>query len=307
MTQSPPQTLPRPSLAFIAAAGPAGLFRPPAQEIFPDTDSWLNHAYAMVPGTRLLRLDIHVPRNAAKPVPAVVFAPGGAWLLVAKNHAPWRALLEAGIAVVSIEYRLSGEAQWPAQLHDAKAAVRYVRAHANAYGIDPERIAGWGCSAGGYIMSMLGATNDRPDFEGDVGENPQEASSVSCVIAHYAPSDPATMGEDTNDIPGIMEPMGTATSPEAKLLGYRPADDPARAATANIANYVSVKSVPFLIMHGDADTRLGIEQSRRLHHALLSAGADPAFHVVEGANHAGPEFEQPAVVQIVTEFLDRHL
>ena len=176
VSETKSQQLPRPSLAFVERAGPPELFRTPEQEIFPGIRSWMNQPYAMIPGTRILRLDVHVSRNTSGPVPAAIFAPGGAWMLVAKNHAPWRALLDAGIAVVAIEYRLSGEAQWPAQLHDAKAAVRWVRTHAADFGIDPDRIAGWGCSAGGYIMSMLAPTTADAAFEVEIVDDRRQSS-----------------------------------------------------------------------------------------------------------------------------------
>lgn len=307
MNQNKPVPASGPGLEFIASAGPAALFRPPAQEIFPGVKSWLNHPYALVLGHRLLRLDVHVPSGAQAPLPVVIYAGGGSWLLVPKNHAPWLPLLDKGYAIVSIEYRLSGEAKFPAQVHDVKAAIRWARANASEFGLDPDRIAGWGCSAGGYLMAMAGATNGLPAYEGAVGEDPDQASTLGCVITHYAPSDPLTMGEDTNSLPGVTQPLGTPTAPEALLLGYLPSDHPEQATEANVAAHVSETTVPFLIMHGDADTKLGIGQSRRLHAALQACGAYSEFHAVSGANHFDPIFERPEVLDTVARFLRRNL
>jgi|JI7StandDraft_1071085.scaffolds.fasta_scaffold00033_53 acetyl esterase/lipase len=296
---------PRPTLEFVAGAGPKELLFPPVQSILDGAHSYLNWPYAMIPGFRILRLDVHVPAETSGPVPVIVFAPGGAWLLAPKNHAPWRTALAQGYAVVSLEYRLSGEAKMPAQIHDVKAAIRWVRANAERFGFDTERVIGWGCSAGGYLMSMAGVTNGMADFEGEIGEHPGQLSALDAVIVHYAPSDLSTMGLDTNDIPGAVEQMGTISSPETRLLGFMPASNIEGAQRFNAAAYVSVETVPFLIMHGDADTRLGMRQSLRLHAALEEAGTDVEFHAISGANHAGPEFESPQVIEPLLAFLRR--
>lgn len=308
MTDAPMSlTLPQPDLAMVRRMGRAELFTAPPQDLLPGATSHLNVPFALVPGYRMLRLDLHLPRDATSPVPVVVYASGGAWLLVMKHHGPWTFLPARGYAVAVVEYRVSGEAQYPAPLHDLKGAVRWLRANASAYGLDPDRIAAWGSSAGAYLLSMLAVTNGRPDFEGDVGGNLEHSSSVRCVIDHYGASDLAAMAEDTNAIPGVMESFGTATSPETKLLGFRPQDRPEEAARANPITFVSGDTVPFLIMHGDADTRLGIGQSHRLHRALEGAAVDATLHVIPGANHAGPEFDTDEAHSIAVNFLDRTL
>lgn len=306
-TPEAPPAPPLPTLAALANFGPRDLLYPPAQTILPGVKSYLNHPFAMTPGYRLLRLDLHLPENVEGPVPVVVYASGGAWLLAIKHHGPWKFLLSQGYAVAAIEYRLSGEATLPLPLHDVKAAVRWLRANAESYGLDAGRIAGWGSSAGGYLMAMAGVTNGMAEFEGAVGDHLDQSSKLACVIDHYGATDLATMAEDTNDLPGVMEMFGTATSPESRLLGFVPAERPDEAARANVANYVTDQTAPFLIMHGDADTRLGVMQSHRLHQALRAVGADAEFHVVPGANHAGPEFDTDAAHAVASAFLRRTL
>jgi acetyl esterase/lipase len=220
-----------------------------------------------------------------------------------KAMGPWRFLLAEGYAVAAVEYRLSGEARHPAGVHDLKAAVRWLRANAGEYGLDAANIVAWGSSAGAYLSSMCAVTNGLPEFEGTVGDHLDQSSQVMAVIDHYGPADLAKVGEDTNSIPGVMEQFGTETSPETKLLGYRAQDDPERAELANPAHYLSAGTVPFLIMHGDADTRLGIGQSERFYQQLRQAGVQAEFHVIPGANHGTPEFDSPEAHKLALDFL----
>jgi acetyl esterase/lipase len=299
--------VPQLTMDMVATMGMRDLLYPPPQEILPGAISYMNVPFALIPGYRMLRLDLHVPREAAQPVPVVVYASGGAWTLVAKHFGPWMFLPAAGYAVAVVEYRVSGEARFPAPLHDLKGAVRWLRAQASTYHLDPERVGAWGSSAGGYLMAMLAVTNGMPAFEGDVGGNVEQSSSVLSVIDHYGATDLAAMAEDTNGIPGVMEQFGTATSPETRLLGYIPQEHPEEAAKANPATYVSNETVPFLIMHGDADTRLGIGQSRRFYQALRDAGVDVTFEVISGANHGSPEFDTDEAHALALGFLEKTL
>lgn len=282
---------------------PRELMVPPPAEVITGARSYLNVPFALIPGFRLLRLDLHVPVNPRPGSPLVTYASGGAWLLSLKAAGPWRFLLEEGYAVAAVEYRPSGEAHYPAGIHDLKAAVRWLRANAAEFGADARSIVAWGSSAGAYLSSMCAVTNGMPEFEGTVGDHLDQSSEVMAVIDHYGPADLAMMGEDTNSIPGVMEHFGTATSPETALLGYRPQDDPERAELANPAHYLSAGTVPFLIMHGDADTRLGIGQSERFYEQLCRAGVRAEFHVVTGANHGTPEFDAPEAHRIALDFL----
>lgn len=306
MTVPAPTGLPSITLKTIAAMGKPELLFTPPQEILPGVTSFMNVPFAMVPGYRLLRLDLHLPNEARTgPVPVVIYASGGAWTLTMKHAGPWPILPADGYAVAVVEYRVSGEARYPAPLHDLKAAVRWIRANASEYNLDPDRVAAWGSSAGAHLLSLLAVTNDIPEFEGEVGGNLECSSTVISVIDHYGPSDLTMMGEDTNSIPGVMELFGTATAPEARLLGFIPGENPEEAAKANPITYVRKETVPFLIMHGDGDTRLGIGQSRRFYEALSGVGADVEFHVIPGANHAGPEFLADEANAVALEFLER--
>ena len=292
------------TLAALRAMGPEALLYPPACSVISGARSHLNVPFALIAGYRILRLDLHLPEPAG-PHPVVVYASGGAFKFSLKHHGPWKFLPAAGYAVASIEYRVSGEARYPAALADVKAAIRWVRANAQTYGLDPRRVAGWGSSAGGHLMAMAGLTNDRPDFEGDVGEELAHSSRLAGVIDHYGPSDFLALAEDTNHIPGVVELAGGPNSPEALFLGFAPQDRPKLAAAASPISYVSAAAPPFLIVHGDGDTRVGVGQSRRFYEALRAAGADVSMEIVPGANHAGPEFDAEKVHELTLEFLRR--
>ncbi len=242
--------------------------------------------YAAVPGWRPMELDLHLPAEAAGPVPAVVFLHGGGWRLGSRRTAgpayagaePFTRVAEAGIAVVSVDYRLSGEASWPAQLHDAQAAVRWLRARAGELDVDPDRIAAWGESAGGHLAELLGLTADDAALEGDVGVT-GPSSAVSAVVAWYAPSDLAGVTTDLG-----RDPADPATR-EALLLGAPPPCVPRLSAQASPVTHVSGDAPPFLLLHGAADRLIPCVQSERLRDALTAAGADVELHTYAGADH----------------------
>jgi|tagenome__1003787_1003787.scaffolds.fasta_scaffold20566719_2 acetyl esterase/lipase len=243
--------------------------------------------YAAIPGIRPLELDLYLPPDADGPVPVVVFLHGGGWRTGSRHLAgpayrgwtptTFERVAQAGIAVASVDYRLSGEARFPAQLHDAKAAVRWLRARAGEIGIDPERIAAWGESAGGHLAALLGLVRDE-SLEGDVGIT-GTSSAVSAVAAWYAPSDlaavPADLGVDPRD----------ATTREAQLLGAPAVDVAGLAAQASPLFHVSPDAPPFLLLHGAADQLIPCVHSERLYHALVEAGVEAELDLYEGADH----------------------
>lgn len=277
---APIRPMPRPELAG-----------PRTQRVFDGVDSYFELQYAVVPGFRPLVLDLHVPAGK-QACPVVVYAHGGGFFGGSRTMGPWAFLLEAGYAVASVDYRLTGEAQFPVPIHDVTAAVRWVRANSEKFRLDAGFVVGFGSSAGGYLMNALAlAGPDHPGLTGSVGPTPEVSIGLDAVIDHYAPSDFLTMGV-------------TADSPLVQFLGYLPAERPGDAELADLCHYVSAESPPFMIAHGDADTVVGFEQSRRLHAALTSAGARAELIVVSGANHGAIEFDQPAMHQQTLEFLE---
>jgi acetyl esterase/lipase len=279
-TAAPRRPAPRPELAV-----------PRMQQVFDGVDSQFELAYAVVPGFRPLVLDLHVPRGQ-QACPVVVYAHGGGFVGGTRTMGPWAFLLKAGYAVASVDYRLAAEAKFPFPIHDLAAAVRWVRANARQYRLDPGFVIGFGSSAGGYLMNALALTGpDLPGLTGSLGPTPEVSISLDAVIDHYAPVDFTTMAVPPD-------------SPLLKFLGFEPSQRPEDAELANLCRYASADSPPFLIAHGDADTVVDFDQSRRLHEALISAGARAELVVVEGANHVAPEFDEPAIHQQTLDFLE---
>jgi acetyl esterase/lipase len=274
--------VPTPALPLPPPAHAAPL--PPAAPGPDGTRLLTGVPYAAIPGVRPLELDLYLPAGEG-PHPVALFLHGGGWRLGSRRSGgpafPGRSLFErvarAGIAVASADYRLSGEAVWPAQLSDAKAAVRWLRARADELGVDGDRIAAWGESAGGHLAELLGLVAD-PALEGDVGVT-GPSSAVVAVAAWYAPSDVAAVATDTGADPA------DATTREAQLLGAAPATVPDVAAQASPVGHVRGDVPPFLLLHGRADRFVPCVQSERLSAALSDAGADVELHTYDGADH----------------------
>jgi acetyl esterase/lipase len=207
--------------------------------------------------------------------------------------------LQRGYAVASIEYRLSPEAKWPAQIFDCKAAVRFLRANAKRYNLDPGRFGVWGDSAGGHLAAMVGVSGGVKELEGDLG-NPGVSSSVQAVCDWYGPT----------DLTVIQKTPNNAVGPVSQLIGGPIAENLEKARTASPINYVTRNTPAFLIMHGDQDETVPINQSELLNEALQKAGAWVKFVRVQGAKHGGPDFagfNNPTILTMIEQFFDEHL
>jgi len=254
--------------------------------------------YANVDGMSLL-LDLYLPDPAPEePVPLVLWVHGGAWRAGSKNTTYAPETLGASYAVASVEYRLSDVALFPAQIHDIKAAVRFLRANAPRYGIDPDRFGAWGSSAGGHLVALLGTTCDHEALEGIVGAHLDQSSCVQAVCDFYGPTDFASLleqrGEDTR------RPM-----PEDQLIGGSVEDLAELAALASPITHVSADDPPFLIIHGSDDGTVPVEQSIAFDDALRDAGVDTALIVIEGAEHWIPRTERAPVIAFFDRWLQR--
>ena len=250
------------------------------------------------------RLDLFVPKKpASEKLPLVVFIHGGGWLNGDKAGGAGRVLpyVRTGEFVgASLGYRLSGDATWPAQIHDCKAAIRWLRGNAGTYGIDPERIAVIGSSAGGHLVAMLGTSGDVAAVEGSLGAFPDMSSRVTCVVDYFGPADLLTMG----DFPSSID-HNAATSPESKMLGGPILERQDAAREASPQTYITGDDSPFLILHGTEDRVVPYEQSVQFDSALRAAGVESELISIEGGGHGG--FESPDTEARVRAFLDRHL
>jgi acetyl esterase/lipase len=245
-------------------------------------------------GDRALGMHIVRPTNPPRrPMPVIVFVHGGWWRAGNRDSGipSLVPLAEAGYFCASVEYRLTGEAQWPAQIEDCKCGIRYLRAHADQWGIDPDRIGVWGRSAGGHLVAMLGSTGAVAELEGSGGWA-EQPSAVQAVCDWFGPSDLRLLGHDAPD------------SHSAKLIGGPVKDNPDAAGQASPITYVSPDSAPHLIMHGREDAQVPLGQSELLHEALVEAGVESTLRVFEGLGH---ESLGDAAVAEVHAFFDRHL
>ncbi|MEU6154426.1 alpha/beta hydrolase [Actinosynnema sp. NPDC047251] len=254
--------------------------------------------YATVPGFRPLLLDLTVPRGGE--VPVVLWIHGGAWLH--GSHRPgaesprWvhdlpGQVLAAGYAFASAQYRLSGETTFPGQLHDVKAAVRWLRHFAPDLGLDADRIAVWGESAGGHLAALAALTGGVAALEGSHGVA-GVGSHVRAALDFYGPADLRRMPNPVD-------------SPESLLLGHSAADE--RASAASPATYATGDAPPLFVAHGEQDRLVPFEQSVFLVGALRDVGAPVEFRPVPDADHVFRGVDPTPVVEDALRFLSRVL
>lgn len=253
------------------------------------------------------KLDLYLPASlppTSKMLPVIIWIHGGAFRMGSKDNTafdlvPFEYLLQ-GYAIASLNYRLSQHAKFPAQIEDCKAAVRWLRAHADQYQLDAMRFAAWGPSAGGYLSAMLGTTGGVRQF--DVGAHLDQSSQVQCVVDYFGPTDFLQM--DAQRLPDGMV-HDDANSPESELIGGAIQDHPEAVKRANPITYVTPQAPPFLIVHGDADPLVPYRQSLLLADALQHADVAVTFYTVQGGGHG--RFTDPMVSSLTHEFLQQHL
>lgn len=246
-------------------------------------------------------LDLYVPPGPG-PHPLVIWIHGGAWKEGSKaNPLPLRLIAGERYAIASVNYRLSQQAKFPAQIEDCKAAVRWLRANATKYRLDPARFAAWGSSAGGHLVALLGTAGDKFDL----GEHTGQSSRVQAVVDYYGPTDFLQM--DAHALPSAPFKHAAVDSPESQLVGGPLLENDLVAARANPVTHVTRDDAPFLIVHGDQDPLVPLHQSQLLEAALRKAAVPVTLYVVKGAGH-GQGFERdPQIVPMVKEFLARAL
>jgi acetyl esterase/lipase len=269
----------------------------------PQLKALRNLEYAR-PESGPLLLDLYVPETGG-PFPLIMWIHGGAFRSGDKSGIWYKPILnqvQRGYAVASIDYRLSGSAKFPALVHDAKAAVRWLRANAARYNLKADRIVVAGESAGGYQAVMLGASGGVAELEGTLG-NPGQSSRVQGVIDFFGPTDFLAMDDGASS---CRTPLvhRTADSPESQLLGCNPGDCPERAKASNPITYVRRNGPPFLILHGTADCQVPHSQSQRLYDALRAAGVKADLHLLPEVGHGDRRFMTPETEKWVTGFVD---
>jgi acetyl esterase/lipase len=255
--------------------------------------------YAEVDGHQLL-LDLYLPKNVERP-PLVVFIHGGSWRAGTYKSCSVAFLAEQGFAVASMEYRFTDVATFPAQIYDCKGAVRWLKAHAKEYGYDASQIGVSGSSAGGHLAVLLGTSGDVADLEGTVGGNLDQSSRVAAVVDYYGPTDFILRGKTHH---------ARANAPESgtyQLLGGAAIDNPDKARRASGVTYVSAEDPPLLILHGDKDKTVYMDQAESSRDAYAKAKLPVELIVVPGGGHGGKDFYTGENARRVTEFFQKHL
>lgn len=238
-------------------------------------------------------LDLYVPAYGRPPYPVILWLHGGSWMYGDKNQDCLACdHLLARYAVASVNYRLDKEAFFPAQIYDAKAAVRFLRANAQKYKLDPDRIGVWGESAGGHLAALLGVSGEEKKLEGDEGW-PKYSSKVEAVCDWCGPSDFNTAQSQAG--PNVKIRFTGRSSPVFDLMGGKM--DQKSLSEASPVTYVSAHCPPFLIMHGDQDDAIPPAQSQELYDALKSKGCDVELRIVKGFGHGLGDPEQFKTVE----------
>ena len=255
--------------------------------------------YARVAG-QPLKLDLYQPATGAAPL--LVWVHGGAWEAGSKSPMPLTGLVEHGYAVASLDFHPASAARFPGQVHEIKAAIRFLRASARRYGYDARRIGILGASSGGHLAALVGTTNGQAELEGALGEHPSESSAVQAIVSYFGASNLTTiLAQSTPFGLGIRKPA------LQRLLGAQPEENEATAKLASPVFQVDASDPPLLMLHGDQDPQMPINQSHELQGQYESHGLESHLIVVHGAAHGGDVFFAPQNTERVAAFLDAHL
>lgn len=245
-------------------------------------------------------MDIYIPdKPKSLPMPVIVWIHGGAWVAGDKNHPPAQFILERGYAVASLNYRLSNAALFPAQIHDCKAAIRFLRAHAGEYKIDPERIGVWGHSAGGHLAALLAASGNVNELEGELGNN-KFSSRIQAAAEWAGPSDLFSVASQAGpeckiDFKSPTNPVALLLGPQAKEVDYL---------RASPVHFVTKDDPPVLILHAEDDDVVPVAQAKELCAALKKKQVLHLCHIADSGGHG---LFKPEFIEETMDFFDKNL
>ena len=297
---------------------PIALFVACSSKPAPTDTSWVKRKYIDVvyaSKSSAQKLDLYLPNEGSGPFPLIIEIHGGGFMVGNKsgNIAPQLEGLKRGYAVASINYRLSGEAVFPAAVNDVKAAIRFLRAHAKTYHLNPHKIATWGASAGGNLSAMAATSGDVASLADPSLGNAGVSDRVQAAVDWFGPLYFSTMDEQFDAL-GVTGTMGATNSPNSaesrylgKVIGTAEAQPLVERATP--LSYISIKTPPLFIEHGSADRYVPVTQSKVFAEKLSSViGRERVvFVVLEGAGHGTKEFNEINNVNKILDFLDKHL
>ncbi len=260
-----------------------------------------------------LYMDIMQPKKNEK-MPAIIFVTGGGFINANRANGIQERLrlAEAGYVVASINYRVAPTSKFPQPLEDVKSAIRYIKANADKFNVDPKRVGIIGGSAGGYLSAMAATTSGSKTF--DKGDNLDVSSDVKCAVDLFGLSDLTRIGDDfSEDVQlrhksaGATEALWVNGSAVFESTGGSILSNPKAAELANPIHYISKSSAPMLLMHGSADKVVSPSQTDLLFQALRKNGIESERYVITDAEHGGVYWVQDVVMDIIIGFFDRHL
>jgi acetyl esterase/lipase len=251
-------------------------------------------------GERSLKLDLHLPQNKAR-APLIVWVHGGAWRSGSKKDVPISNLVADGYAIASVDYRLSTEARFPAQVHDIKAAIRFLRARGGEWKLPTKKMVVAGDSAGAHLANLVGVSNDNNELEGDIGIHRRDSSRVQGIVSFYGGANLTTILQQST-------PHGLNVRVPALelLLGALPTNAPALARLASPVFHVDANDPPLLLLHGDQDPQMPINQSLELFGTYQKVKGPVQLEIVHGAGHGGPKFYDDQRLEVVRRFFHKH-
>jgi acetyl esterase/lipase len=259
-------------------------------------------------GDRSQVLDVFFPeKRAEKPQPLLIWIHGGGWAGGSKTPSPYLRQLTRGYVLACVEYRFSQKATFPAQIQDCQAAVRWLRANAKKYNIDPDRVGVIGESAGGHLVSLLGTSGGKHAFP-PIGGNEDQSDRVQAVCDFFGPADFWTVVQQAQadkDVKYVFK--WNNGDPYSKLIAAKLGQDKEKCDAVSPVRYVSKENPPFLILHGDRDALVPYAQSVELADLLAKNDVQVTLQRLPGAGHGGPAFRQPAVARLIDAFFDKHL
>ena len=256
--------------------------------------------YAAVDGISL-KLDLYLP-DTPDPSTLIVWVHGGAWRSGSKDRVAIKDMVQRGFAIASVNYRLTPVAPFPANVHDIKASIRFLRAHAGRYGFKEDPVVIAGASAGGHLAALVGVTNGHAALEGTVGEYTNQSSDTAAIVSFYGASNLTTiLKQSTPHGLGVREPALQL------LLGGSPEEFPATAKMASPVFHADASDPPLLLIHGDQDPQMPINQAHELHGVYKRLGRPVQFEVIYGGGHGGAPFFDRERLDLVHDFLRRHL
>jgi acetyl esterase/lipase len=282
----------------------------PAADVSHIPRKYLDLSYAGI--SQAQKLDIYLPEHGQEPFPVILHIHGGAFAIGDKRDIhvlPFLGGLGRGYAVVSVNYRLSGEAIFPAGLQDIKASIRWIRANGEKYHLDGSRIAACGGSAGGNYAAMACLTSSVTEFDDLALGNPEKPCHIQAAVDWFGPTDFLKMDDQLAESGFPPEYHSEADSPESRYLGAKITAVPLKVALANPMTYIHAGMPPILIQHGRKDHLVPVQQSIDFVNKLQKYVSPELFEfeILEGADHGDPLFETEKNMDRVFSFLDKHL